>query len=76
MLFLSLKYCVMVAVLKSVLMYDGDMRYANLPHCVTNLHNYLLSEISIFQFLFLILAPFKGAFILLRFEYTTYRNYE
>ena len=78
MVFLSLEYCVMVAVLKSVLMYDGDMRYANLPHCVTNLHNYyLLSGISIFQFLFLILGSFKGSFILLlSFEYTTYRNYE
>ena len=42
MLFLSLKYCVMVTVLKSVLMYDGNMYYANLSHCVTNLHNYLL----------------------------------
>ena len=77
MLFFSLKYCVMVAVLKSVLMYDGNMHYANLPHCVTNLHNYLLWGISIFPFLFLILASFKCAFILLlRFEYTTYRNYK
>ena len=77
MLFLSLKYCVMVTVLKSVLMYDGDMHYANLPHCVTNLHNYLLSGMSVFQILFFILASFKGAFILLlRFEYTTYRNYK
>ena len=80
MLFLSLKYCVMVTVLKSVLMYDGNMYYANLSHCVTNLHNYLLSGISIFLILFFILASFKGAFILLlRFEYTkntTYRNYK
>ena len=79
MLFLSLKYCVMLTVLKPVLMYDRNMqmRYANLPHCVTNLHSYLLSGISIFQILYLILASFKGAFILLlRFEYTTYRNYK
>ena len=41
-------------------MYDGNMHYANLPYCVTNLHNYLLSGISIFQILFLILASFKA----------------
>ena len=46
-----------------------QMHYANLPHCVTNLHSCLLSGISIFQILYLILAS-----ILLRFEYTTYRN--
>ena len=75
MLFLSLKYCVMLTVLKPVLMYDRNMQmhYANLPHCVANLHSYLLSGISIFQIPYLILDSFKGAFILLlRFEYTTY----
>ena len=51
--------------------------YANLQHFVANFHSYLLSEISIFQILYLILASFKGPFILLlRFEYTTYRNYK
>ena len=67
MLFLSLKYCVMLTVLKPVLVYDRTMQmllYANLPHCVTNLHSGLLSGISIFQILYLILASFKGAFIL------------
>ena len=67
MLFLSLKYCVMLTVLKPVLVYDRTMQmhlYANLPHCVTNLHSDLLSGISIFQILYLILASFKGAFIL------------
>ena len=75
MLFLSLKYCVMLTVLKPVLMNDRNMQMhcANLPHCVANLHGYLLSGISIFQIRYLILASFKGAFILLlRFEYTTY----
>ena len=80
MLFLSLKYCVMLTVFKPVLVYDRNMQmpfYANLPHCVTNLHSNLLSGISIFQILYLILASFKGAFILLlRFDYTTYRNYK
>ena len=67
MLFLSLKYCVMLTVLKPVLVYDRPMQihmYANLPHCVTNLHSDLLSGISIFQNLYLILTSFKGAFIL------------
>ena len=36
-----------------------------------------MTAISIFQILFLILALFKGTFILLlNFEYTTYRNYK
>ena len=57
----------MLTVLKPVLVYDRNMQmhlYANLPHCVTNLHSNLLSGISIFQILYLILASFKGAFIL------------
>ena len=65
MLFLSLKYCVMLTVLKPVLVYDRPMQihmYANLPHCVTNLHSDLLSGISIFQNLYLILASFKWRF--------------
>ena len=41
-----------------------DLSLANLPHCVTNLDSNLLSGISIFQILYLILASFKGAFIL------------
>ena len=79
MLFLSLKYCVMLTVLKPVLMYDRNMQmhYANLPHCVANLHSYLLSGISIFQIPYLILASFKGAFIpLLRIYHVLYRNYK
>ena len=79
MVFLSLKYCVMQTVLKPVVMYHRNMQmhYANLPHCVTNLHSYLLSGISIFQILYLIYSLLKGAFILLLcFEYTTYRNYK
>ena len=74
MLFLSLKYCVMLTVFKPVLVYDRNMQmpfYANFPHCVTNLHSNLLSGISIFQILYLILASFKGAFILS----TTFRMY-
>ena len=57
----------MLTVLKSVLVYNRNMQihlYANLPHCVTNLQSNLLSRISIFQILYLILALFKGAFIL------------
>ena len=53
----------MLTVLKPVLVYDRNMQmhlYANLPHCVTNLHSNLLSGISIFQILYLILASFKG----------------
>jgi len=79
MLFLSLKYFVMLTVLKPVLMHNASAYSyrTNLPHCVANLHSYLLSGISIFQIPYLILASFKGAFILLlRFEYTTYRNYK
>ena len=57
----------MLTVLKPVLVYDRNMQIdlcANLPHCVTNLHSNLLSGISIFQSLYLILASFKVAFIL------------
>ena len=57
----------MLTVLKCVLVYDRNMQmplYANLLHCVTNLHSNLLSGISIFQILYLILASFKVAFIL------------
>ena len=57
----------MLTVLKCVLVYDRNMQmrlYANLLHCVTNLHNNLLSGISVFQILYLILASFKFAFIL------------
>ena len=57
----------MLTVLKPVLVYDRNMQMhlcANLPHCVTNLHSNLLSGISIFQILYLILASFKVAFIL------------
>ena len=56
-----------LTVLIPVLVYQRNMQiylYANLPHCVTNLHSNLLSGISIFQILYLILALFKGAFIL------------
>ena len=63
MLFLSLKYWVMRTVFKPVLVYDRDMQM-HLPHCVTNLHSYLLKGISIYQILCLISASFKGAFIL------------
>ena len=70
----------MLTVLKPVLVYDRNMQmhlYANLPHCVTNLHSNFLSGISIFQILYLILASLKGlSSFLLRFEYTTYRNYK
>ena len=55
----------MLTVLKCVLVYDRNMHmhlYANLLHCVTNLHSNLLSGISIFQILYLILASFKAAF--------------
>ena len=41
-------------------LWNMQMHYANLPHCVTNLHSYLLSGISIFQILYLILALCKG----------------
>ena len=57
----------MLTVLKCVLVYDRNMQmhsYANLLHCVTNLHSNLLSGISIFQILYLILASLKVAFIL------------
>ena len=57
----------MLTVLKPVLVYDSNMQmhlYANLSHCVTNIHSNLLSGISIFQILYLVLASFKGAFIL------------
>ena len=57
----------MLTVLRPVLVYDRSMQlhlYANLPHCVTNLRSNLLSGISIFQILYLILASFKGAFVL------------
>ena len=42
-------------------LWNMQMHYANLPHCVTNLHSYLLLGVSIFQILYLILALFKGA---------------
>ena len=53
----------MLTVSKPVLVYDRNMQmhlFANLPHCVTNLHSNFLSGISIFQILYLILASFKG----------------
>ena len=53
----------MLIVSKPVLVYDRNMQmhlFANLPHCVTNLHSNFLSGISIFQILYLILASFKG----------------